>query len=278
MDVVLALCAACVYGVADYSGGRASRGASAIVVTFVGQAAALVLLLVMVLAVGTPLPPVSDLAWGGVAGIAGSTGLMAFYRAMGSGYMTAVAPVSAVTATALPVVVGLATGERPGLLAVAGIPIALLAIALVSDVLGPDHRRAPRIVLFMSFAAGLAFGSIFVILGHTNDDGGLWPIVAMRIASVPYMYVVVRARGMRASDARPQRNWVLASGVLDTMANGLYLLAVRQGLMSIVATINSFYPASTLILATRIDGERIHRSQAWGLVLAGVALVMITQT
>lgn len=277
MDIILALCGASVFGVADYCGGRATRSTSAIVVTFVGQSAALVLLAAMVFVAGTPAPPASDLLWGGIAGIMGSTGLIAFYRAMGSGYMTAVAPVSAVTATAVPVLVGLATGERPGALAIAGIPVALVAIALVSDVLGPDHRRAPRLVLVMSFGAGLAFGSIFVILGHTNHQGGLWPILAMRIASVPYMFLVVKARGFRIAEARPRRTLIMASGILDSVANGLYLLAVRQGLMSIVATINSFYPASTLILATRIDREKIHRSQAVGLVLAGVALVLITR-
>ena len=98
MDIVLALCAAVVYGVADYCGGRASRTVSAITVTFVGQAAALVVLTAFVLVAGTPVPPASDFVWGAIAGIAGSTGLLAFYRAMGSGFMTVVAPVSAVTA------------------------------------------------------------------------------------------------------------------------------------------------------------------------------------
>ena len=170
MEIVLALCAAAVYGIADYSGGRASRNVSAITVTAVGQACGLVVLVVIVLASGVPTPPATDWIWGGIGGIAGASGLLAFYKAMGSGFMTVVAPVSAVTATAVPVIVGLSLGERPSVLSLCGIPVALVAIALVSDILGPDHRRAPRKILLMSIGSGSVFGSLFVILGHTSDN------------------------------------------------------------------------------------------------------------
>lgn len=276
MEIILALGAASVYGIADYCGGRASRTVAPMVVTFVGQCGGFAFLLAITLASNAILPPLSDWIWGGIAGFIGAAGLLAFYRAMGSGYMTVVAPVSAVTATAIPVIVGLATGERPGVLALLGIPVAVVAIALVSDVMGPDHRRAPRIVLVMAFVGGCAFGSLFVILGHTNSDGGLWPVVAMRFTSIPFMFVVMKFRRQTISSARPRLAVILASGILDSAANGLYLLAVRQGLMSIVATINSFYPASTLLLATRIDKEKVHRSQAVGLLLAGASLAMIS--
>ena len=276
MDIFLALMAASVYGVADYCGGRATRSISAMTVTFVGQSDGLIVLLMLVFLSGVPVPPVSDFVWGGIAGIAGSTGLLAFYKAMGSGFMTVVAPVSAVTATAVPVVIGLLNGERPGVLALCGIPVALVAIALVSDVLGPNHRKAPRSIIVMAFVAGATFGSLFVILGHTNDAGGLWPVVAMRFTSVPYMAMVMYFMKRKPSEAKANLPIVMASGILDSLANALYLLAVREGLMSIVATINSFYPASTLLLATRLDKERIHRSQAVGLGLAVVALLFIT--
>lgn len=276
MSIILALCAAGVYGFADYFGGRASRSVSAIVVTVLGQSAGFIVLLSVALMSGVPSPRTSDWIWGGIAGIAGSTGLLAFYRAMGSGFMTVVAPISAVTTTALPVIIGLSTGERPGVLALAGIPVALCAVALVSDLLGPHHRRAPRQVVLFAFLSGATFGSLFVILNHTSDDAGLWPVVAMRVASVPYMAVVMLLAKRRPSDAKGNIRVVLASGILDSAANALYLLAVREGLMTIVAVIISFYPATTLMLATQLDKEKIHRPQAAGLALAGMALLMIT--
>ena len=276
MEIVLALCAAGVYGVADYCGGRASRTVPVITVTVVGQACALIVVAVIVFLSGVPAPPASDWFWGGIAGIAGASGLLAFYKAMGSGHMTVVAPISAVTATAVPVIVGLSTGERPSVLALCGIPVALVAITLVSDAFGRHNRRAPLSVLVMAFGAGTVFGSLFVILAHTSDNSGLWPILAMRVTSVPFMFIVLLFTKNTVASARPQFRLVASSGILDSIANGLYLLAVRHGLMSLVATINSFYPASTLLLATGLDREKIHRPQMVGLVLAGVALVMIT--
>jgi uncharacterized membrane protein len=90
------------------------------------------------------------------------------------------------------------------------------------------------------------------------------------------MFIVLRATKNTIGSSRPQFLVVAGSGVLDSIANALYLLAVRHGLMTLVATINSFYPASTLLLATGLDGEKIHRPQMVGLALACVALVMIT--
>jgi uncharacterized membrane protein len=90
------------------------------------------------------------------------------------------------------------------------------------------------------------------------------------------MAIVMLTMRRKPSQAKGHLPLVLASGILDSSANAFYLLAVREGLMSVVATINSFYPASTLLLATKLDRERIHRPQAIGLVLAVCALLFIT--
>lgn len=275
MEILLALAAAGTYGVADYCGGRATRSLSAITVTAIGQTAGLVTVLFIVLIQGTPLPPVSDWLLGGLAGVIGATGLLSFYKAMASGFMRVSAPISAVTAASLPVIVGLSTGERPGLLALIGIPLALVSIVMVSDMFGPGHRRPPRAVVVMSVAAGCAFGSIFILLRHSSDGSGMWPVVAMRAASVPYMMVVMYVTKQTIAGVRRHKTVVLGSGILDSLANALYLAAVRHGLMSIVAVIISLYPASTLMLATGLDKEKVHRSQGIGLGVAAVALVLI---
>jgi drug/metabolite transporter (DMT)-like permease len=276
MAIILALCAASVFGVADYCGGRASRSVSPMVVTVLGQSAGFIVLSLAAVLVQSDPPPLSDWLWGGLAGLAGASGLLAFYRAMGSGFMTVVAPISAVTATALPVVFGLSAGEQPGVLALLGIPMALVAVALISDVLGRHNRRAPRKILLFALVSGLAFGTVFIILGNTHSDGGLWPVVAMRLASIPFMTIVMLSARRRPSEAKGNFPIVFASGILDSTANALYLLAAREGLLSIVATINSFYPASTLLLATKLDRERIHRPQVLGLVIAAMALLLIS--
>ena len=53
-----------------------------------------------------PAPSAADWGWSALAGLAGSTGLLAFYTAMSSGYMTVVAPVTAVMNALIPIVAG----------------------------------------------------------------------------------------------------------------------------------------------------------------------------
>lgn len=276
MLILGSLIAAGLFGVADYMGGRASRVSPALVVTLVGQFAALVALGAIALISGVPVAPLNDWVWGGAAGIAGGSGLLAFYRAMGSGFMTVAAPISAVMTGAVPVVIGLVQGERPGTLALVGMPVAFVAVVLVSDVFGPGHRRAPRIVVVLSFVAGLVFGSLFVMLDHTSSTSGLWPVVAMRAASVPFLALV--ALGTRADVARARSApWLIAiGGIFDSLANAFFLVASRAGLMSVAAVIIALYPATTLALAVRLDREKIHRSQAVGLGVAAVGLLLLT--
>lgn len=275
MLVMSALIGAGLFGVADYMGGRASRTAPAMVVTFLGQAAALVALASIAVLSGVPVAPVSDWIWGGLAGIAGGSGLLAFYRAMGSGYMTVAAPVSAALTGAVPVVVGFAQGERPGALALVGMPVALVSVVLIGDLFGPGHRRAPRQVVVLACVAGAVFGSLFVLLDRTSTSSGVWPVVAMRAASVPFLAVVVLASRTRVSSARSVPWLIAVGGVFDSLANAFFLFAAREGLMSVAAVIIALYPASTLALAIRLDREKIHRSQAVGLGVAVVGLVLL---
>ena len=87
-------------------------------------------------------PDQTALVWGASAGLAGGAAIWLFYRSLAVGTMSVVAPVSGVTAAVVPVVVGLATGERPGTLAIVGIGVALTAIALAPNDSDAYFRRA----------------------------------------------------------------------------------------------------------------------------------------
>ncbi|MGH9175243.1 MAG: EamA family transporter, partial [Vicinamibacterales bacterium] len=56
-----------------------------------------------------------------------------------------------------------------------------------------------------------------------------------------------------------------------------YLVAVQRGQLSVVATLASLYPASTVILARIILGERWSRLQAIGIVTAVLATALIVR-
>ena len=289
VPIVFAVACAIVYGVADYCGGRASRSAASAKVSLVGQATSLILGLLVVAIMGTRLPAVHDLAWGATAGVASAVALIAFYRALSQGAMTVVAPITAVTSAALPVAVGLLAGERPRVVAFAGMALAVVAVALVSGAVGSRHEHTATSTLLLALLAGAGFAVIFVALDRTSSVSGVWPLVASRVVSVFLVGGFVLAKlGLQrgAADTScevagvvpPSRVWHLAmlAGLLDMSANGLYLLAAHRGLLSVIVVVVALYPVSTVCLAFGLDRERVSTSQAFGMVLAAGALILVS--
>jgi drug/metabolite transporter (DMT)-like permease len=276
MPVLLALASAAVYGVADYCGGRASRRQPAVAVTVAGQFVSLLLIAAVVALMGTPAPGTSTWVWGALGGVAGAIGLSSFYSALSRGVMSTVAPITAVISLGLPVVVGLLDGDRPRPVAYVGMVLAVAAVALVSGVVASAHARTPRPVLLLAVLGGLGFGGLFVCLDRTGDDTGLWPLVAVRLASLAVLIVLALVAHIRPVAGAGGLRFAVAAGVLDMAANVLYLEAVRGDLLSIVAVLSALYPVSTVVLAMTIDHERVTRWQALGMLLAALAATLVT--
>ena len=275
VPVFFALLSAGVYGIADYCGGKASRRQPAVIVTVFGQTISLVLIVAAVLLIGTPVPGASTWWWGAAGGLAGAVGLASFYHALSRGDMSSVAPMTAVISIALPVIVGLASGERPDPIAYVGIALSVVAVALVSGVVATQHRRTPHSVMAFAVLAGLGFGGLFVCLDRTADDSGMWPLVAVRMVSVSVLAILALVLRLRPA-GRAGLGLAAVAGVLDMIANVFYLIAVRDDLLSLVAVLAALYPVSTVALAMTIDHERVSRWQALGMVLAAVSAVLIT--
>jgi drug/metabolite transporter (DMT)-like permease len=275
--VVLALGSAVVYGASDFLGGLASRRASVFGVVAVSQLAGLVALVALLPWLGGPVT-LADLAWGAAAGIVGSTGLVVFFRALSRGVMSVIAPVTAVTAAAVPVLAGLLIGNRIGPWAGAGILLALIAVVLVSAEGGLAQLRAARPAsLTAPLIAGTAFGFFFVLLDRTAADAGLTPLVAARLTSVVLVVAVALAGRQPLRVSRGALPLVLASGVGDMTANALFLLATQQeGQLAITGVLASLYPVSTVVLAQALLRERLVRAQVAGLGAAVTAVVLIT--
>ncbi|MCZ7435886.1 EamA family transporter [Micromonospora sp. WMMC241] len=273
LPIVLAAVSAIAFGTADFSGGKASRHADPIAVTVVSQLLSLPLLIVLVLVVpGTPNG--ADLAWGLLAGVAGAAGVMLLYRALATGVMAVVAPVTAITAAVVPVVAGLLVADSPGAVALGGAGLAVVAIALVS--LG-ERGGAGRIsgrVIGIALAAGLLFGIFFALLGQADAGAGMWPVLAVRVSSVAFGLALAARTGVRLRVGRRVLGWAAAAGLLDSAANALFLAAAGRGHLSVVAAIASLYPASTVLLALAVDRERLRPVQLAGLGVAAAALVL----
>ena len=275
MVIVLALSSALVYGAADFCGGLAARRSAVLAVVGVSQLAGLLaLLLLLPVLGGRPTP--TDALWGAAAGLAGALGLAVFYRALAAGVMSIVAPVTAVCAATVPVVVGLAMGESLQLAAVLGIVLALTAVGLVAAEGGrPSLRSARQAGLGAALLAGTAFGLFFVLLDQPSEGSGLWPLVPARAASLLLVLVAAGASGSRPRLAAGALPLVVLAGVLDMAANALFLLAAREGLLAVAGVLASLYPVSTVLLAQVVLQERLHRSQLLGLGAAVGAVALI---
>ncbi|TDE59522.1 DMT family transporter [Nonomuraea mesophila] len=277
MTVILAAACAVVYGTADFFGGLATKRTQVLAVVVLSQIAGLALILALL-----PLLPgaFSDtaLAWGLAAGTSGAAGMVLFYRALATGVMSVVAPTTAVTSAALPVVFGLATGERPAFWALAGIALALGSVLLVSqDSSKGGHGSLASVAA--ALAAGAGFGGFFILLSMASHESGLWPLVGARLSSVT-MVALLALVTRRTLTPRPgSLHIIVAAGVLDMTANVLFLLAQQDGLLSLVAVLVSLYPASTLLLARHVLGERLRPVQLTGVAcaLGAVALIAVAQ-
>ncbi len=297
MSVVFAVLCALVWGTADYLGGKASRRAESSVVTLFGQGAGLLAALLVIPIVGDRVPPPADWGYGFLAGAFGAVALLCLYRALATGAMTVVAPIAGVTSAIVPAVWGLAAGDRPSSLALAGLGVAVVSIALVSwggaRSANPGEQHTPVSVRVLALVAGLGFGSLSVALSYTSGEGGLWAVVAMKCVSLPLTAFVVW-RTVRSSTSRSavgvgvgvgaRLPWrlggavlvlALVGGTLDTSGDTLLLFSAKDGLLSVAGVIAAMYPAATVTLALLRDRERVPVLQTTGLGLAVAALVLV---
>jgi drug/metabolite transporter (DMT)-like permease len=303
VGTILALAAAVLYGSADFLGGAAARRARPVDVLAVTTAAGAVVVVVSALVfsltglAGHGLVTGaggSGLAWGVAGGVAGVVGLLLFYFGFSVAPMSVVAPVSALASTLLPLGVAIAQGERPGPAVIAGGLICLAAVVLVSMESGQNHPDGPRSLAYrlrgvgFGLASGVMFGLFFLFFRNAGTSGVLWPVAVARIVGAALAvgaWLLTRRPGRVGRLLNPDRPagalravlpLALASGTGDAAANVCYVLATRSGLFGIAVVITALYPGMTVLLARFVLGERMRLIQRFGLVLAGVGVVLVT--
>jgi len=282
MPYLLALASALLYGAADFTGGLATRRTGVLPVLVVSQLSGLVLLLLLLPLLPAASPSRADLLWGLSAALSGSVGVALLYHGLAIGRMAVVAPTTAVCAVAIPVLVSLLLGERPGPPALAGILLGVGSIVLVSQQTaagtgaGAPDRSKWRLPAGVGIAlvSGVAIGLFFLSLAQTRPEAGLWPILVSRAVSAT-LFGAGAAAGRESLRLPGVLLLTLACGAMDMSANALYLLAARVGPLSVVVTLASLYPASTVLLARVVLGERLNGRQVAGVGCALAAIVLI---
>ena len=271
--VFFGLVSAVTWGAGDFSGGMAVKRTNPYGAVIAAHAISLVMLFALGLITGEPVPPLHDWLWGGAAGIGGGIGLALLYSALAFGQMSIAAPVSALVAAALPVLVGTFSDGLLGWGTLIGFGLALTAVWLISGGVGlefqPEKLRLPIL-------AGLGFGAFFIFIHQGSSLSILWPLAATRIASIASLLIFSITTRQPWIPTRESWLPIIMSSVLDSAGNAFYALSARMGRMDVAAVLGSLYPGSTVLLAWFILKERVSPLQMTGIFIAFVAIVLIT--
>lgn len=274
LALAISLASAFSWGISDFLGGVQSRRLPVLGVLAVSQPAGLILIALIIPLTGADPISADKLIVAFLAGAASLGGLGAFYAAMAMGTVSVVAPIAAL-GVVVPVAVGLAVGEAPAPIQLAGLVPAIAGVVILSYEENPEHVRVVRRSIVLAIVAGLGFGVFFTGLDLAAADRPGWAILAVRVGGVTTVAAALLVARPRL-DAVPAAAPVLITiGAFDVLANALFAVASTKGVLPVVAVGGSMYPAFTVALAHGVLGERLARVQWAGVVLALAGVVMI---
>ena len=271
MTAVLALAASAFWGASDFMGGAVSRRLAAFDVIFVSQALAVLILGFAAFATGAWTAPPEYVPWAIAAGVVGVLSVGAFYQALATGTMGVVAPIAA-SGVIVPLVVGVAQGNRVGAVQVAGI---VLAVAGVIAVSGPDLQQTSVRPIVLAVLAAAGFGAGVVFIAQASRTNVVMSLLTLRITSVGCLAIAAVALRRRPKVSRADLPSLAVIGIFDLAANAAYASSTTRGTLSLVAVLASLYPAVTVLLARQLHSERLTSIQASGATAAVLGAVLI---
>ena len=271
----LALAASLSWGVADFLGGLKSRTLPVLAVLALAQPLGLALVAVVVLVGGAGAFD-RQVLWALPAAVLGTLGIAAFYRGMAIGTIAIVAPIAA-TGAAIPVIVGIALGDRPSLVQLAGFPVAIGGAILASRETGPTVGGG-RVAVGVPWAvlAAVGFGGYFVPMHEASEQDFLWAALVFKSFVTALLLVAVAALRPRLQVRRADAAAIAAIALFDSGGNLFYAASASLGLVSVVSVLASLYPVATVALAWVVLRERIEPAQQLGVVAALAGVVAIS--
>lgn len=274
MSQVLALVSAALFGVADFTGGLASRTISAWRVTAWSQLLGVPVLLVALATISESRYTTRDLIYGIIAMSFSLVGIALLYMALAAGTMSIVSPIVGVVSASIPVVWGLSSGESFGTYQWIGITAGLMSIVLIAG--QRTQTRHPTKIVLQALAASVAFAVFFIAMSQTSQESGLWPLAAARLVTVPIAFGIAAITATAAIPRRPEFAKVAFVGAADVGANIAVLLAIQTGSIGVTTVLASLYPAFTVLAAIVVLHEKPTLQQSIGIVVAVVAGAILT--
>ena len=322
LGIALALGASICWGSGDFLGGLSTRRASLWAVIIGSQAVGLAGAALVTLGTGHGWPGLHAVWPVMLGGFASVVAISLFYKALAIGTMSIVAPISAMNAM-IPFAAGIAAGERPTTVQLAGVALSAVGVILVAiepargdetigvaalpggaavepagaatlfgaaegaggagTPAGPapsgraprPARRDQRRAIVLALTAAVCMGLVLIGYDATARYDPLWAMLAGRLSSATIFAMLFLALRPHVKVERSALPFIVAVGILDTGANGLFALATTEGYLSLVAVLGSLYPVVTVLLAFGVLRERIARHQMAGAAatLAGIALI-----
>jgi drug/metabolite transporter (DMT)-like permease len=274
LGILFALSSAVVWGSGDFAGGYATRRSSQFQVLATAALSGLVIIILAAIVWRESFPSVRGIAWAMLGGLSGALGISAFYRALSMGHTASIAPTTAVIGAALPVVFSVFSTGLPAPTTLAGFFLAFSGIWLVSAESGSEERVSSQ-GLFLACLAGIGFGGFLIFLGQVEPGKIFTPLVIARSLTLCTGLILIRLRRLPFLPLASNPAALLA-GVLDAGGNLFYILAKQYTRLDIAAVLASFYPASTVLLASVLLKEKVSRRQGIGVLVCLAAIGLIT--
>ncbi len=270
--VAFGLGSAIAWGAGDFGGGWTGRRAPVLGIAIGVDGLGVLVMVALAILTGERFPGTTTLALALVAGTLSVAGILGLYQGLAVGRMGVVAPVTGLIAASIPVAVGFVRQGLPPPEVVVGIVAALVAVILVSRSNDPSGRPSG---IEYALLAGFGLGLFNVAVGAFPEHLVVWPLVAIKVAALVAISLIVVLGRRPWRVPRSVLPAVLAVGFLDLAGNGLYVLATQAGRLDVAAALSSLYPVTTVVLAVALLHERVSRSHLVGIVMAGIAVVLI---
>ncbi|GEL07372.1 DMT family transporter [Salisediminibacterium halotolerans] len=275
MALVFGLMTAMMFGVGDFLAGRVTREAPVILVVVYAQAIGALLMMPIVLAGGVPLE-LATVFWGALSGVSLGAAFMFYFRSLADEKMGIASALTGVASAVMPVVIGFGLGDRPGMAALIGIVLVIIAVALISQKEPASVTDVSRGAMQKALVGGLLFGLFFVFLNVPAAEQGMWGVLITMTSSFIFTAAFLSGRVNHTPATANFIKLMIPVGVLQCLGAVTFVLGVNIGLLSIVALAGAMSPVFTVLCARLIDNEQLTRVQTTGFAfaLAGITLLV----
>jgi len=277
LPFALSLGASVLWGVADFQAAVRARQVGPLAVAVIVQVTGTVVLLVPLVVLRDPFPGWQIWIPGVVAGVAGAAGHVTFYAALSRGPIGVIAPILAMSSAGPALFAVIANGERPSLLQVAGLALAILGVALVSRHATEGDAKHGKYGAIPLALLAIGVGTVmYIALDAASDQSGLWGVTAQRSISLPILLIALMISIRRSGPPVAGSFRAIAPiGVIDTAGLLLFAYATSVGDLSLAVVLASLYPVVTVVLARIRLGEQLAQIQRLGAVLAFAGVLAI---